>query len=235
MLYNFCYLFIIFFVYAFIGYVSEVINISILEKRLVLSRGFLIGPYIPIFGVGGIFMTLFLNRYSNDIFVLFITSMCSCLIIEYLCSLFLEKLFNLRWWDYSNMKFNLDGRICLENGILFGIAGVLVIKILYPFLSYILHSIPNNIVIIIGLILAIIFLIDIIISYSITFRLKKTLDNYSRKDATEDIKKLIRVELKKKRFFVDRLIKSFPNAKKWYYSKLNIKQVINKISNYRKK
>ena len=161
--------------------------------------------------------------------------MVSCLVIEYACSLFLEKLFNLRWWDYSYMKFNLDGRICLENGILFGIAGVLVIKVLYPFLSNILHSIPNNTVIIIGLVLASIFLIDIILSYSITFRLKKSLDRYSKKDATEDIKKLIRVELTKKRFFVNRLIKSFPNARKWYYSKLNIKEVISKFSGYRKK
>ena len=235
MLYNYCHLFIIFFVYSMIGYVSEVINISIIEKKLVLSRGFLIGPYIPIFGIGGLFMTFFLQKYSGDILVLFLTSMISCLIIEYLCSLFLEKLFKLRWWDYSNMRFNLDGRICLENGILFGMAGVLVVRVLYPFLLSNLDKLSSKMIIIIGSVLSIVFFTDIVISYTATFKLKSSLDLYSKKDSTEDVKKLIRRELKKRRFFVNRLIESFPNAKKWYESKLNIRQMLSKISAGRRK
>ena len=87
-----------------------------------------------------------------------------CSAIEYLIGYLLEKIFNLRWWDYSDEKYNLDGRICLKTTILFGIIGILVIKFINPFLINILTNINIKTVNIITLILVIIFTVDLIIS-----------------------------------------------------------------------
>ena len=124
-MYLFWLLVIIFFFYSVVGYIVEVTSCSIKSKKLTLSRGYLIGPYIPIFGFGGLFMTTLLSKYQNDILSLFINSMVYCCLLEYITSLVLEKIFKLRWWDYSDRRFNINGRVCLENGILFGIAGII--------------------------------------------------------------------------------------------------------------
>lgn len=231
MLYNYCILFLLFFIYSVIGYIVEVISVSSLQKKLVLSRGFLIGPYLPIFGVGGLFMSVFLQKYRADILVLFVMSMVSCLLIEYIGSVVMEKIFNLRWWDYSYQKFNINGRICLKTGLLFGVGGVIVVKLVNPFLMSIISVIPNIIVIVISIILAIILLIDLTISNYITLNLQINIDKYANKDATEEIKRLVKEELKKHNILNKRLIKSFPHVyKEQAYSK--IKSI---IINYKKK
>lgn len=94
--YNYYNLFLLFFIYSFIGYIVESTSVSIMEKKVVLNRGFLVGPYIPIFGYGSMAMILTLQKYKGDIIALFIMSMTVCLTIEYLCSLIAEKIFHLR-------------------------------------------------------------------------------------------------------------------------------------------
>ena len=131
--YNYVNLFILFFIYSVLGYIVESISVSMIEGKVVWSRGFLIGPYIPIFGTGSILMVLILKKYYDDIFALFIMSMIVCLTLEYLTSYIGEKLFHLRWWNYSDKKFNINGRICLENGILFGVAGIFIIRYVNSF------------------------------------------------------------------------------------------------------
>ena len=105
--------FILFIIYAMIGWFIEIINGLIQTKKFV-NRGFLIGPYCPIYGVGGILITLLLSKYYDDPIVLFFMGIAVCGILEYLTSYIMEKFFKARWWDYSKRKFNINGRICLE-------------------------------------------------------------------------------------------------------------------------
>ena len=105
-MYSFWLLVIIFFFYSVVGYIVEVTSCSINNKKVTLSRGYLIGPYIPVFGFGGVIMVYFLSKYQNDILSLFINSMFYCCVLEYFTSLLLEKIFKLRWWDYSNKKIS---------------------------------------------------------------------------------------------------------------------------------
>ena len=219
-MYNYCLLFIIFFTYSVIGYIAEVTCVSMQSEKLVLSRGFLIGPYLPIFGIGGLFMSLYLTKYDNSLIELFIMSMVSCLTIEYIGSLLLEKIFKLRWWDYSNKKYNINGRICLETGVLFGLGGIIVVKLVNPLLNRLLLSIPKLIIIIIGIILSLIFITDLIISIHITYNLKINFEKYNNKDATEEIRRLIKNELAKKHLLTYRLLNSFPNAKDKHHHKI---------------
>ena len=81
----------------------------------------------------------------------------------------MEKIFKTRWWDYSDKKFNINGRICLETLVLFGIGGLLVSYIGHPFIMKLITLIPSNILNVIAIILAVIFILDLIVSYKIIF------------------------------------------------------------------
>ena len=120
MIYKFSYYCLIFFIFSFFGYLCEVVSVSIIDKKINLNRGYFIGPYLPIFGFGSLFILLFLDKYKNDYLVLFVLGMVACCILEYVTSYVLEKIFKLRWWDYSNKRFHINGRVSLETGLLFG-------------------------------------------------------------------------------------------------------------------
>ena len=135
-----------------------------------------------------------------------------CSILEYFTSYMMEKLFHARWWDYSHRKFNLNGRICLENSLLFGALGFLLIKYINPNIEYLLNMIPQNYFVILTSILLVLHLIDIVLSFSIITKLKLTIDNV-RTDATNEITEKVKYILKHRSIWSRRLIKAFPNIK----------------------
>ena len=187
----------------------EVIVCSFHEKKLV-NRGFLIGPYCPIYGVCSILMILLLNKYLNDPIALFVMATLICSIIEYLTSYLMEKLFHVRWWDYTHMKFNINGRICLSNSILFGALGLLLMYIINPFLKTSILLIPNIVIYVISTVLFIIFSVDVCVSFNVINKFKLTVDNV-KKDYTEEISKKVRETLYKKSLLIKRLANAFPN------------------------
>ena len=211
MVYNISFLFLVFFIYSFIGYIVEIISVSTTEKKIIFSRGYLIGPYLPIFGFGAIIMIGYLSKYRNDFLTLFILSMVICCTLEYLTSLFLEKIFKLRWWDYSNKKFNINGRVCLENGILFGVGGLIIVQYFNPRLISFLTSFSHLIIIVLGIVFFSFFLIDFLVSTFIIFRLKIGSTVYANSDSTIIIRKQVIDSLQKYRILHKRLYRSFPN------------------------
>ncbi len=211
MLFNFLFYFILFLIYSIVGWNIEVIICSYQQQK-VANRGFLIGPYCPIYGFSALLMIFFLNKYVNDPIVLFVMATLLCSIMEYLTSYIMEKIFRARWWDYSHLKFNINGRICLSNSIGFGILGLFLMYIINPFLSGLLKSVPKLIFIIIAIILLIIFIIDVIISFNIISKLKVTAEQMT-KDKTEEITKKVKEVIKSKSVLYNRLIEAFPNIK----------------------
>ena len=209
--YYFWYLVIVFFCYSVIGYIIEVTSCTINFKKLTLSRGYLIGPYIPIFGFGALGMIYFLQKYQNNVLELFTNSMVICCLLEYFTSLLLEKIFKLRWWDYSDRKFNIDGRVCLENGVLFGIGGVIIVKYFNPLLKIFLYSFSNIVIYTFGIIFLVIILSDTILSTFIISKLKIDTGKIA-KDSTEIIRNEIIKSLERYQFFYKRLFKAFPNV-----------------------
>lgn len=133
-----------FIIYSFFGWVLESIFKTIYEKRLVNS-GFLNGPFCPIYGIGAIIMLTFLTNYRNDYFVLFIMGFVILSVWEYIVGWALEKVFHTKYWDYTNNKFNIQGRVCLMNSIFWGILGVVFIIWIHPFVTNALLVIPGNI------------------------------------------------------------------------------------------
>lgn len=206
---NYKVLFLLFIIYSSFGWVIE-ICFTIFQDKKIVNRGFLIGPYCPIYGFGAIFMTLFLKRYSNDFAALFLMSMFICSVLEYFTSLIMEIVFKTRWWDYSHYKYNINGRICLETMIPFGLLGCLMTYILNPFFLKILNIIPNILLTIILIIVFVIFIVDVIISFCIIFKLKGITKNV-RKDYTEEITEKVREILLSKSILYKRIVKAFPD------------------------
>ena len=220
--------FLLYFIYSTIGWILEV-GLAFYEHKKFINRGFLIGPYCPIYGVGCLLLTILLSKYINEPGVIFALSIFICATLEYLTSYLMEKIFKLRWWDYSNMKFNINGRICLETLIPFGIIGVLVVKYISPFLINTINSINFNFLIIINIIILSILITDILISFNVVFNLKNVTRNLN-KDSTEEIKKAIYKFIHNNIFMYNRIVKAFPNMKKIINEqKKRNKEIISKI------
>ncbi len=210
MLYKFCTLFSLFMFYSILGYIVEIICCSIYNKKIILNRGFLIGPYLPIYGVSCIAMDLLLVKYEDDLIVLAIMSMLICSIIEFVTSYILEKIFKVRWWDYSQRRFNIEGRICLFNSFLFGLGGLLLVRVINPFIKSIILGFSKTWVIIISLIIMLLFITDIVISVITLSKIKILSHKYCDHDATDDIKKRFNETLKKNSFLLTKLLNAFP-------------------------
>lgn len=206
---NISYYFILFIIYSVIGWIVEVINSLISIKRFV-NRGFLIGPYCPIYGVGSVLVIVLLTKYLDEPITLLVMSIVICSLIEYFGSLIMEKLFNTRWWDYSNQKFNINGRICLETMVPFGIGCTAIMYVINPFISKLVLSIPTNILNIIAIILGIIFITDFIVSFTVIAKFK-ALPEELKKDNTEKVTEYVKKEIiKKNKKLYKRLIEAFP-------------------------
>lgn len=221
--------FLLFFIYSVLGWCMEVLSTFRVEKKFV-NRGFLIGPYCPIYGFGVLLITLLLKKYVNDIVVTFIFSILICAILEYLTSYILEKIFYARWWDYSNRKFNINGRVCLGNLLIFGILGCFIIYISNPFLITILKKVPNFVLNIISIILLIGYITDTVISSNVIIDLKdvsKTLN----KDHTEEISEKVKRIIQSKFTLQRRLLKAFPNIR----NTINFEELIEKAKKKIKK
>ena len=207
---------LLFFIYSFLGWCLEVICKLVNDHKFV-NRGFLIGPYCPIYGFGAITMTIFLNKYLDDPVTLFIMIILICSVLEYFTSYFLEKIYNTRWWDYTNYKFNINGRICLETMIPFGIFGMFIMYKTNPFFLAIINKIPLNISIFIAIFLLIIFIIDNIISSKTILEIQKMNIKIQKKliikkDDTERITKLVKQKVSEsKKILYQRLINAFPH------------------------
>ena len=164
MLYNFCFWFIMFILYSIIGYVAEIINLTIMTRKPVWNRGFLIGPYLPIYGVGCIFMVFGLNKYGHDLFAIFIIAAFFCTLLEYFTSLIMEKIFKLRWWDYTDYFLNINGRVCAEGLIVFGVGGMAGVYVLAPLFDDYFNKISKKILYVLCIVLSCLYIFDKIYS-----------------------------------------------------------------------
>lgn len=206
-----CKLFLCFIFFSFVGWYLEVLY-GFYELKKFVNRGFLIGPLCPIYGVGCVLMYLLLYGYKDDPIVLFIMSIVLFSILEYAVSYLLEKIFKVRWWDYDNMKYNINGRICLEMIIPFGILGLLVVYFVFPSVFNVIDRLNDNIIYISTCVLSILFLVDEIISISLVSKFKKTALK-TKKDSTEEITAYVKKVLYKQSKRARRLIEAFPNFK----------------------
>ncbi|MBS7021081.1 MAG: putative ABC transporter permease [Firmicutes bacterium] len=207
-------LFLLFMIYSFLGWMMEVVCCFSISKKII-NRGFLIGPYCPIYGFGALFITLFLDLIpsKNPIFI-FITCILICSFLEYSTSYILEKIFHARWWDYSDKKFNLNGRICLETMVPFGILGLLIYYITNPIFKDILGKLSANVLSFTSSTILFIVIIDILLSLQVLIHFRSLVHLSGNKDHTEEVRALVRNQIQKHRRVHKRFLLAFPNISK---------------------
>lgn len=171
-MFNFYYIFLTFITYSILGWIIESTYCSIFEKKII-NRGFLIGPYCPIYGSAAVVIILTLSSFKNNFVAIFLLSMILSGILEYITSYVLEKIFKLSLWDYSTYKFNLNGRICLRNLLMFGVLAVLLIEFINPAVDTFYETIPENITMAIFFITLLCFTADIILTSIAVFDIRK--------------------------------------------------------------
>lgn len=149
-----------FILYAIIGYMLEVIYAALVLGKFV-NRGFLNGPWCPIYGFGMVIVALTLKPVSSSLIALFIGSVLVTSIIEFVTGFVLEKVFKQKWWDYTDEPFNLGGYICLKFSLIWGVACVFVVKLVLPFTDLISSALHNTVGIIVMFTLLLLMLADL--------------------------------------------------------------------------
>lgn len=152
-------------VYSLLGWCGEMIYCSIGQRKLCEKRGFLNGPICPIYGHGALIVLLCLDGGCKNPILTFLLGAILTSIVEYITSYVMEKLFHMRWWDYSRYKFHINGRVCLLNSTLFGLASVFLCHIANPpIAAWLTNLFASGVGIPLAIVLSVIYLTDIILS-----------------------------------------------------------------------
>lgn len=181
-------------IYSFFGWVLESVSKTIAQRKLVNS-GFLNGPFCPIYGFGAIIMILCLDFLKDNIIALFIVGFFVLSLWEYIVGVFLEKVFKTKYWDYSHLKFNIQGRVCLKNSLFWGLLGVIFIRFIHPFIEKYVLLIPINILLYINIILVLAILVDMVVSIIAVMNFESAINKLNDigdniKDKVEELKGL---------------------------------------------
>ena len=170
------------------------------------------GPWCPIYGFGAVFISLLLSRRAEDPLAVFGLAILICGILEYSASYMLEKIFHARWWDYSTKKFNLNGRVCADTLLPFGLLGLLLVYAITPVMFSCFDLLSETMIQIICLSLSLLFLADITISTTTLVKIRVHAGKLNG-DSTEKITNEVRSVLAEKSALVRRMMRAFPEAR----------------------
>lgn len=172
-----CSIIISFFIYGFAGWIWESFICPILTKHRIKNSGFLNGPIVPIYGVGAIVVSLLFSPTETYLSIFIEGAFVAC-VIEYLTSWGMEALYHRRWWDYSNKAFNVNGRVCLEGFLVFGLFSVAAVKYIQPALIRKIMTYELIPLIIISTVLMTLLIVDLITTVRTLAHLDERLDNF---------------------------------------------------------
>ncbi len=161
-----------FFVYAFIGWISEVLYTLVTTRKLT-NRGFLYGPLCPIYGVAAVILLFFIYKYRGNPILVFFIGFVLCSLIELITGVLLEKIFHLQWWNYEGLFLNYRGYVCLRFSLYWGILSLVLVEFIHPFVTDVFSMFNTNVLRMIVEILIIAFVIDLTITVSRLIQFKK--------------------------------------------------------------
>lgn len=131
----------LFFLLSIIGWLWEGF-LYLFKDDVYVNRGFLTGPWLPIYGIGGIMLELLFHRWRDRPLLTFVSSMLICTLLEYAAGWYLELTWGVKWWDYSGMPWNLHGRVCVLSSLMFGLGGMLLIWVISPLFYSLYRRVP---------------------------------------------------------------------------------------------
>ena len=205
---------IMLFLFSILGWGMEV-TLKFIQYHRFINRGFLIGPYCPIYGFGVVGVTILVGGLlgrAGTYPETFMAGFVICGFLEYMTSLYMEKMFHARWWDYSNKPMNLHGRIWIGNLILFGLASVIIVKLIDPHYFNFIATIDPLIISVLAWIIIILMVSDYILSHILMNIVKKEIDN-STGDNTEEISRQIHELLRNRSALHRRILQAYPDFK----------------------
>lgn len=204
-------LIVLFFCYSVAGWCMEVI-LKYIQFHRFINRGFLIGPYCPIYGSGAVVVTVLVGGLIGNAsyIVTFLASFVLCGVLEYFVSWYMEKMFHARWWDYSQKPMNLHGRIWIGNLVLFGIGGVAIVKLIDPVLMKWIHAIPRWILYTLSGAIVMLMIWDNIVSHIAFNLVKKEIDGVEA-DNSEEVSTKVRQLLREDPVLLRRIGEAYPN------------------------
>lgn len=224
---------ITFYIYGFCGWLWESFICPIITRHKIKNSGFLNGPIVPIYGVGAIVVALLFS--SHDFyFSVFIEGAFVACVIEYVTSWAMETLYHRRWWDYSDKAFNVNGRVCLEGFLVFGLFSVVAVKFIQPQLMGMVMQFDKSVLCVMAIVFTIALMIDLWFTVTSLAHLEERIDMFI-KDVEEyaqralngfenskrnvlDILETMKIKdsrsyqefLKQKRYVEKRILKAFP-------------------------
>ena len=207
---------LLFFTYSFMGWCIEV-TLKFFQYHRFINRGFLTGPWLPIYGSGCTFITLAIDGLAHvsmnesSYGSVFAVSFVLCGLVEYGASYFMERRFHARWWDYSQKPMNLNGRVWIGNLILFGLGGVIVVKFVNPLLLPLYMRGSLKVREIVAACLGVLFISDYLGSHFI-LKLVKSSVEHSEADNTEEIGREVRKLLSDRNAFARRFAEAYPDV-----------------------
>ena len=207
-----CAYILLFFVFSVAGWCTEVLC-KLVQYGRFINRGFLVGPYCPIYGAGVCLISLLFDRLlhvTGNAAHIFLCSVVICGALEYFISWLMEKMYHARWWDYSSKPLNINGRVWAGNLCLFGIAGVFVVKVVDPvFFSFVSLHLSPLFLRVAALAIALVVISDMVLSLFVMQLIKKTIDSADADD-TESIALQVRQLLHDKPALTWRIAEAYP-------------------------
>ena len=165
---------LLFFFYCFCGWIWESCYVSVRQRQWV-NRGFLQGPLLPIYGSGAIMILLATIPVENDLRLVYLFGMTAATALEYVTGAVMERLFRVRYWDYSSQRWNLNGHICLSSSIAWGFFSILMVRFIHPPIARLLLRVPAWCVDPLALALTAVFTVDTVRSVQAALDLRETL------------------------------------------------------------
>ena len=175
------------YIYCFLGWVWESSYVSLRKKKWV-NRGFMHGPFLPIYGFGAITVLLTTIPVKDNLVLVFFFGMTGATILEYCTGVVMEKLFHVRYWDYSKQKLNVKGHICLTSSLAWGVFSILMIRIIHTPIETFVLWIPYEAAEAAAFLLTILLAVDFTQSFNEAMDLKELLENLT--ESNEEIKRI---------------------------------------------
>ena len=164
------------------------------KSRKLVNRGFMRGPFLPLYGSGAIMMLIVSMPFQDNVILTYLAGVAGATVLEYITGVTMEALFKVRYWDYSNQRFNFQGHICLSSSIAWGFLTILMTRIVHRPVEQFVMSIPGNVLFPLTMLLTVYIVVDFTLSFKAAIELRDLLVKMQKvKDEVERLQRRLDV------------------------------------------
>ena len=164
------------------------------KSRKLVNRGFMRGPFLPLYGSGAIMMLIVSMPFQDNVILTYMAGVAGATVLEYITGVTMEALFKVRYWDYSNQRFNFQGHICLSSSIAWGFLTILMTRVVHRPVEQFVMSIPGNVLFPLTMLLTVYIVVDFTLSFKAAIELRDLLVKMQKvKDEVERLQRRLDV------------------------------------------